>query len=73
VLISTHFVYAYCFVYIVNHICDFEAFGYEKILFFLRNKKMVHVLLLVILYALISKFICEFIYIPIEIKEFCAI
>jgi hypothetical protein len=34
---------------------------------------MVHVLLLVILYALLSKFICEFIYIPIEIKEICAI
>jgi hypothetical protein len=34
---------------------------------------MMHVLLLVKLYALLSRFICEFIYIPIEIKEFCAI
>jgi hypothetical protein len=33
-LISTHFVYAYCFVYIVHHICDFEIFCFEQILFF---------------------------------------
>jgi hypothetical protein len=34
---------------------------------------MVHVLLLVKFYAFLSRFICKFIYIPIEVKEFCAI
>jgi hypothetical protein len=34
---------------------------------------MVYVLLLMKLYALLSRFICEFIYILIEIKEFFAI